>query len=385
MFLLLLAQFGFDGGLGFFNMEDAWWVSVRLAPEVGIGPVGFGLDIPIRVNVQTWELRGEDWDSPADWVGKIRYIRLGYEHSPFYLRGGVLDHLTMGYGFIMDNYNNSIDENERRIGLLFRSDLKRFGADFVWSNLASVDIVGIRPYIRPIKFFADIPIISNVDVGFAWMRDFDMDLTFLGLDAGLPLNLTSMLSITPCASIAKILTYGGGKAYGIRASISLPIQILKLSFKFERRDMTSQFIPSYFDAFYEVNKEEKKETLKATDNPVHGWFGDLYATVMENLTVGGGYEWYDEWETGKLHLVLDATRAFENLPFKLIYDNNSVSSLSDITFENDEDIMYTLIARYRLLPHVYVTLTVQQTYAYNDSIDTYEPLRTFGVSGDIDF
>lgn len=385
MFFLLLAQFGFEGGLGILNMEDVWWVNLRLAPEVGIGPVGFGLYIPVKVNAKTGEFRKEDWDTPADWVGKIRYIRLGYEKSPFYLKGGELDHLTIGYGFIMDNYKNSIYEDERRIGLLLKSDIERFGVEFVWSNLASIDIVGIRPYIRPIKFFGNIPVISNLDIGFTWMRDWDVDLTFLGLDIGLPLNLTSMLTLTPCGSIGKILRYGGGKAYGIRVSISLPLQVLKLSTKFERRDITSQFIPSYFDAFYEVKRNDKKRMLIQTDSPIHGWFGEIYATILGNLVVGGGYEKYDEWEEGKLHLVLDATEFFDRIPLKITYDNNSVNSISDITFENDPDIMYTLVARYKVLPHIYITITARQTYEYNEETGEYEPIRAFGISGDIDF
>ena len=53
---------------------------------------------------------------------------------------------------------------------------------------------------------------------------------------------------------AKIDSFGSGKAVGVEANFMLVAGIAELSARLERRWLGSRFLPSYFNAFYEIER-----------------------------------------------------------------------------------------------------------------------------------
>ncbi len=377
--------FNMGGGLGISSMNGTIWGSFELQPEFGFGPVGIGMKLDFRVS-QRGKFRTEDWNSLEDWVGKIRYLRLGRKRSPFYARVGVLNQLTLGYGFIMDNYTNNIDENTRIVGLEFRSDLKKAGFDLIDSHLASPTkrIIGFRPYIRPIKFIANVPILSNFDVGLEFIRDGRVDtinnhIEFLGIDAGLPILNTSFISFGPYYSLAHAISYGDGSGYGVRADINLIMNILHISAKLERRKISGEFIPSYFNPLYEAKKEDYFQTLKQASS-ANGVFGELYGSAIGKIRLGGSYEYYPGVDSsGSIHLEADAPNFLRfgrrRVPVLVMYDKCMFTS-NDIRI--DDRSLLTFQISYEVLPHIYLTGVYKRRFAKDPNTETYEPLDKWG-------
>ncbi len=379
--------FNFGGGLGLSSMRDTIWGSVELQPEFGFGPVGIGMRLNFRVS-QYGKFRTEDWNSFEDWVGKIRYLRLGRKRSPFYAKVGVLNQLTLGYGFIMDNYTNNIDENTRIVGLEFRSDLKKAGFDIAISHLASPArrILGIRPYVRPIKLIANVPILSNFDVGLEFIRDGKVDtsnhhIEFLGIDAGLPILNTSFISFGPYYSVANALGYGNGSGYGIRADVNLIMNILHISAKLERRKINGKFIPSYFNPLYEAKKAKYFEKIRShPDTSYGGVFGELFGSLIGKIRLGGSYEYYPGVDSsGSIHLEADAPNFLRfgkrKIPVLVMYDKCMFTSAN---FGIDDRSLLTTQMSYEVLPHIYFTAIYERRFAKNPDTGKYEPLDKWG-------
>ena len=373
--------FSFFGGMGADFMNDTLWFRLSLQPELSLGPVGVGLDIPFRFNTQG-DFRSADWDSPSDIMATIRYLRLGKKYSPFYFRIGVLDHVTLAYGFLMDNYTNTIDENTRKSGVLIESDMKKFGAQVLYSNLGKPEVFGLRAFVRPIWFVAPIPIIRNFEIGGTYVKDFhpDADIAMASFDAGLPLRLADLFSLTFYYDYGKALNYGSGTALGVRTDIRLPSNLVQVSAKFEKRRITNQFIPSYFDPFYEAQRAWKDSVLASYNGNFDGYYGELYATALGKLKLGGTYTYFmDIPYSGRIHLVLDATQVIKDWPLLVMWDRDGIESSRDIVFlGKDEHTVFTFVISHRLFWKVYGTGTIQQKFAYNEATDTYDPLRKYG-------
>jgi len=379
--------FNFGGGLGISSMNGTLWGSFDLQPEFGFGPVGVGVDLNFRVS-RYGEFRTEDWNSLEDWVGKIRYVRFGRKRSPFYMKIGVLDRLTLGYGFIMDNYTNNVDENTRIIGLEFHSDLKKAGFDLVNSHLASPTkrIIGFRPYIRPIKLIADVPVLSNLDVGLEFIGDRSVDtpMKFFGVDAGLPILTTSILSFGPYYSWAHALSYGSGSGIGIRADLNLIMNVLHISAKLERRQINGRFYPSYFNPLYEAKKPEYFERIKNYPNIPNGVFGELFGSAVGRIRLGGNYEYYPGVDSsGSLHLEADAPNFLRfgrsKMPVLVMYDKCMLSSNDIVSaFTIDDRSLLTAHLSYEVFPHIYLTGIYERRFAKKPGTEEYEPLDKYG-------
>lgn len=377
-------SFQFFGGIGADYMSDTLWFNLTLQPELGLGPIGFGLDIPLRVSSKG-RFRSEDWDSPTDIFGKIRYLRVGYANSPLYLKVGVLDHTVIGDGFIMDNYSNTLDENARKSGVILASDLGKFGSKILYSNLAKPEIVGTRVFIRPIRFIAPIPILSNLEAGVSYIADLNPDnndttngaLGFTGFDIGLPIISTGMLSIRFYADYAKITNYGSGFGAGGRVDFNFIMNILRFSAKFEKRILSDQFIPSYFDPLYEAQKVGKEALLSSYHGDFDGYYGELTGTVFGRLSLGGNYQYYHNMaNSGKIHLTLDGTKFIEDMPVLVMYDKSGIESIKNV-FNIDENTIYTISISKKIFLRLYGTVTLQRKFQYNETKRTYDPLNKY--------
>lgn len=385
--------FSFEGSIGIDFIKDLihendtsdLWFNVSLKPELSLGNFGVGLYLPFRIN-QNGDFRNSDWDSPSDWVGVIRYLRVGKRNSPFLAKAGVLEHTSIGYGFIMDEYRNTIDENNRKTGLEIASDLKRGGGRILISNLGDAEVFAGRGFVRPVKFFAPLPVISNFETGISFGTDFEVDTTvsIVGMDAGIPILDLSFLDWEVYAHYANILGHGSGTGYGTRLGFKLPIKLLTVSLKLENRNLGSDFIPAYFNPFYEARREAQfRELHSDTLNEVTGHFAGLYVTLLGKLELTGNYSWTKKRGSGAMNLTLDATKFSESIPLSLTYSKRKITEFSDI-FEFDEmgNTMWTLRAKPRILPFVYLTLEGSRKYMKVESQNTteYRTIDKYSVS-----
>ena len=183
--------FGFDLGIGAETFGGETWQSLTLSPDLAFGKVGFGLDINLHYTFTGGEDGTEFEIYKGDWIPqeagltffelylpKIRYVRYGLKGDPLYVKLGSIDDATLGNGFIMGNYANTLFLPQRRIfGLSFDLDGALFnfpliGLETFVSDLTAFDIIGARLFFRPLTF-TEIPLLKNLEVGATTVFDRD--------------------------------------------------------------------------------------------------------------------------------------------------------------------------------------------------------------------
>ncbi|MBN2353635.1 MAG: hypothetical protein JXD23_13770 [Spirochaetales bacterium] len=314
-------SFNLGIGLGYdvFNETDGFQ-RLELKPDFGVGEFGIGLSIILhfRFVSGTLEFRTEDWVPDAThsvwdlYLPIFRYARYGQKGKPLFLKLGSMDDMTLGNGYIMGNYTNTLFLPQTRIvglvadldGALF--DFPLVGIETVIGNLAALDVMGGRLYVRPFIFF-DIPILQNLQLGTTFIADrlpfryvsaayaagsgvpdpvYGVAQAF-GLDFRQPLLTESPVTL---AVYGDLVWLDGGKASGQMAGFGGKLLDI-FTYNFQMRFNGANFIPVYFDATYDVSRAVKYPLVEAGNSPgFAGWYASLGAEIVDVFTIQIGLD-----------------------------------------------------------------------------------------------
>jgi len=389
-----------SGGLGFVQINEADqtnnYVSLGFRPEVAIGKFGIGLNINLLYNVEDGHIRSKDWDNSYDYLRLVRYLRYGRKLDPVYTRVGTLDAARLGHGFIVNYYTNEASYDNRKIGLELDLDFGRFGFETVTSNLGRAELMGMRGYYRPLYSF-EIPIIKNFALGASFARDFDPDarnktddgVSVYGFDLELPLVRSKIFNTYLYYDWAKIHGYSGvedksrdfgaGQAVGIYSGLGNLFGVIELAARLERRWLGKEFMASYFDPFYEVERYQIEEpfsavfdTLRKADylstlkKETRGVFGELYGNILGNRVrlLGMLSRLDDEPNSGRMHLAADAPELIPVIALHATYDKMNINKGKDV-FTLDEYSVARVGAGYKIKP--YLIMYVDYIWTYVES------------------
>ncbi|MEI6388374.1 MAG: hypothetical protein WCQ50_17275 [Spirochaetota bacterium] len=303
------------------------WTIMGFQPDLAFGKFGVGVNLtfhfqiypdPVRYNNEPFVLWTGDWvptnTSPTftDWLAlyipKLMYVRYGLKGTdPLFVKVGSIPDFTLGNGFVMGNFSNMSNFPQTRIsgvdfgldGTMF--DFPYLGMELVVDNLARFDVVGIHLLGRPLVFM-DNPILKGLSVGTSVVTDLNPGLygttkpasvTVMGVDALMPLfsspvaSLAGFLegSIEP-KSRTGFMIGAGGKLLGI------------FSYGTQLRILSPGFIPTYFDASYDLNREAKATIVSsaalASEKAVLGWLASIGTNLLgdklvANVTLDGPF------------------------------------------------------------------------------------------------
>lgn len=276
-------SFGFKMALGIgiqnFSgpVEPGTFSSIGLAPDISFGKFGIGLDLTINYNTNNGSLyiRRADWvvDSFQNflevYLPKIAYIRWGVKGDPLFLELGSFRDATLGDGFIMGSYNNMLFMPEQRHfglqadldGSLF--DAPFFGFESVIGNLAQMDVLGGRLYVRPLVS-TELPVLNKLEVGFTAAVDTNpffgtlsvgnpSPIAAFGGDIRVPIvNTQNVFSLVAFTDVATIQTKRWGGMIGVGGRI---ISIFTYGLQF--RVLGEDFIPDYFGPTYDLLRDRQ--------------------------------------------------------------------------------------------------------------------------------
>ena len=103
----------------------------------------------------------------------IQYFRYGRKRrDPFYIKIGALRRSYLGFGGLLNNYTNSPSFERRKVGIEFDVNFneKMFGIEGLYSDINGLNLVAVRPYVRPLaKSLA--PIINTFEIGVGVVHD----------------------------------------------------------------------------------------------------------------------------------------------------------------------------------------------------------------------
>lgn len=329
----------FQGGLGVTWIDGQSYTTFSISPDLSFGKFGIGLNIELLFNNEGgFEFRKQGWDKGAGILRAIRYLRYGYKHNPVYVRIGTLDNATLGHGFLMWHYSNESNYDERKIGLEFDLDFEQFGFETVNSNFGNLEILGGRLYYRPL-YTTKIPVIKNLEFGATYVTDeADPDSNGLGggisswgLDVGLPVIQSDLFYTTLYYDFAKINNFGKGSAVGMEFGFPDVFGLLRLSAKVEKRFLGDEFLPGYFNALYELERELDKKSLLSLAQKTEGIFGQLAASILGKLKILGSYQRLNGVEnSGLLHFETRLSDLIPSIRLRATYDKTGIKTFKDI-------------------------------------------------------
>ncbi len=297
-----------DTGYG----ETATYQKLAFQPDVAIGKFGLGLDLTVRFNMDLGSGgNGIDIYEP-DWIPekagknlfelylpKIAYVRWGQKGDPLYAKLGSFEDGTLGNGFIMGNYSNTRFLPETRIfGAALDVDGKLFnfpmvGLETFVGNLARFDVFGARAYVRPLSF-TEMPLFKELQVGASFAADrepliYDGDdtndagadmVSVFGVDTRLPIIANPIVLMAAFGDVA--FQNGGrwGSALGVGGKL-----LSFMPYTAQLRLLGSGFIPTYFDATYDVFRANKYNAIQgdAGSDAALGWLARLGFSLLGDL------------------------------------------------------------------------------------------------------
>jgi len=391
---------------GYTNIGGESVIGFRLQPDLQIGKLGLGLDIPVQFSITDKKFRTEEFKDGVGLLRMIRFLSWGTKkQDDYYFKVGDLTGSFLGYGMLINNYSNSISVDKRKIGI----DLdfcfgKMWGIEVLYSdvNVKSLNMLGIRPYIRPLGL-TGIPIIKTFDIGVQYVTDRDRTgsmlagdassnhNTFIGasgvnaeaIDMGVTLlnmpmvrlqaftsaarlernksaNLTKALqdSVNGHASAQYIMDVQNyekdGAGYGLSAGLDFKFKflgnVLRLDARAERLWYTDNFIPHFFDVSYEMNKDAR--IMEAvTSKAQKGYYAELGLMVLSKIMVSGGLLMPDDMGPNNpalLRLVLDGSQISKAIVLEGEYVKGGLTSFNDV-ITLDERSLVSVRAAYKLL------------------------------------
>jgi len=406
-----------NGGMGMLWIDGKPHYRVSFRPEISFSDIGIGLDLNLDFDSEG-KLRTENFNEASDYLSIIRYIRYGLKNDPVFIKVGALDYYTLGHGSIMQHYNNSPTYDNRRIGLVVDLDLGKFGIESIMGSFSPAAVFGVRGYVRPLQLTsaADIPIISNLEVGASFVSDLNKDagvlagnyinateefkitsdtgaISIIGFDIGLPLLNSSVADITLYADYSKIINFGSGVATGVMFDFNLST-LLNISAKLERRFNSGKYIPAYFNSLHEIERfkvdstkiatdpdafSSKAKTLNSINENMNGFYGDLLVRVLNLFDIYGSYQRLDkESKSGILNLRTAIEP--EGAPFVLRagYDKINIQSEKDLFTLDDRSYLFSEVG-YKPVEYILVSIVYSWTYTpirgNDDRIISFEPQK----------
>jgi hypothetical protein len=296
------------------NITNESWTRVGFQPDFGFGKFGIGIDLSVHFKLYS------DPDTPmtfyeGDWVPdyngngktfldiylpKFLYVRYGIKgEDPLFAKLGSVDDLTLGNGFIVGNYSNMHFLPETRIfGLDVGLDGSLFGFPYVGfealtGNLSQFDVIGGRLFARPL-IGSSIPILKNMQVGATVVMDGKPYLyvdpeaqkdsvAVYGADVLVPILGKRLVSMAAFGDIAFEPNQRMGAMLGVGGRL-----LTIFSYGAQVRVLQGGFIPTYFDANYDIYRKEKYDFIQtdASSDTKAGWFGSLGTSFIKDRQTG---------------------------------------------------------------------------------------------------
>jgi hypothetical protein len=317
------SSFAFSGGVGLGsdvlltgaadlagNATPQTWTRLDFMPDFTFGKIGIGFDFTLHFmlypdsNTSFLAYSG-DWIPQNGknlldvYLPKILYVRYGQKgEDPFFAKLGSIDDLSLGDGFIMSDYSNMrFLPQQRLFGLDVGLDGSLFNVPYVGiealtGNLARFDVVGGRLFVRPLAG-TEIPLLKSMQVGATAVADTNPGLyaptatpadtvVAYGADIAVPIVGGKAFPLTTFTDLAFDPNQSAGWMIGLSGRL-----IGIFTYGAQLRVLQDGFIPSYFDANYDIYRAQRFDFMQlAPGSGVStGWYASLGTSLLKDKLV----------------------------------------------------------------------------------------------------
>jgi hypothetical protein len=380
---------------GITQIAGETYVGLRVQPEFRIAKFGFGFDIPVQFNIDTRKFRSDEFKGGVEILRLIRYFSYGRKKvDPIYFRTGDLTGVSLGYGTLINNYSNSPGFESRKFGINLDLNFKGiFGVEGLYSDIKGANLLGVRPYVRPLRT-TSIPMVKTFELGGSYVIDkganvdstsvflkqdgmkamaFDAGITFLntGFIKLMGYGQTSQLNRVKSDTLdenltatAKTYAKGKGSSAGLAAKMKVAGTAFMVDARIERLWYKDNYLPQFFDAIYEINKDAKILSL-ASAKAQQGIYGNIAIILFSKFRINGALLMPDQVtaETPALVQVgLEAAKLGDKLTISGHYIKGGLKDLSD-AFKLDQNSLANVTLVYQLARFFYIGADYRWTFA----------------------
>ena len=171
-------------GIGSATLDGTLYNQLALRPEINFAGIGIGLDLVVYMDNEG-NIRQDEWDFEKDpdlIYDKILYIRYGEKSSPFWVKYGSIENMTLGQGGLMKGYSNMMEfPSVRRVGVNTGFNIGSIGGELFLSNVKDFSrggtIMGLRAQYKisdALPITIGLNYVSDANM-FSSMKDRDND------------------------------------------------------------------------------------------------------------------------------------------------------------------------------------------------------------------
>lgn len=353
--------------------------------------------------------RAQDWDEWQDYFKIIRNIQFGNKEDRLYLRLSSIGAATMGHGTLMRRYNNNMLANRTSLGFEADAYNDYAGGEFFLSDITlQSQLVGVLAFLKPLSFSMKSPIARSFSVGLSYVGDQKapnslvrddvkvilMDrylnpqintaaLHGVGFNAEVkPLRIGDNIDVKTYFDFSSLIGYGQGFSFGAlgRFNFGAKRALMAVRARLEYSILHDQFIPSYFDNFYEIQKLQmvrgepssyaptKLQYLQSLPKGVgHNLYSEITFSVVDWLALSIAYE----VGSGKIqqNLLLHAEfTATKWLKLFATYHKRNFQKSSELFKFEQNDLLFAQ-ARLTVLPILFLNGRASKTFLWDPSVD----------------
>ena len=297
--------------------------------------LGFGVGLPVRFILKNDDdipttasiFPKEDWDDARDWVSILNYFHYGHSGDMFYFYFGEQRNRYVGNGSIVGAYYGDLRLYHPQRGVNLEINTDYAGLDFFMDDVTPPNVIGGRVYIKPISFLKE-SYGNNLEIGASYFADIfapdqitgktdneygreitDSKFQIFGFDLSFRVLAMKYYQLALYTDMNKIIDAGFGMHFGAKHKLMLPTSTdMQILSRWEVRAMEADYIPSYFNTFYDVEREyymgQSSSSLQMPTTKskylmsyagrgkdwTSGYYLDLVFDITGTFSIGGSFE-----------------------------------------------------------------------------------------------
>jgi hypothetical protein len=263
---------------------------------------------------------------------------------------------------------------------------------------------GGRVFVRPLHG-TEIPFLKDAAIGATCVSDRNPDgnkgtsndqVSVYGADVEVPVFSNPVISAKVYADAAQMrlgsrYLNNGSKDNGTGFAAGVGGQLLSfMSYRAEMRSVGANFIPNFFDGFYDVDRSSggvyKADRIGGSAKPRRtGPYAEIYANILNKIRIGGSFEDLNDNVTGELprvraELRTDPSLFMNKFDFASQYEHRNVNKFSDLGRTHNSDTVLSTEIGYMAAQNLRLVMVIQQTFT-----EAGEPVKSTTIRTDFRF
>ncbi len=276
-----------SGELALIALADEPFVQITASAVIAYRGWRFVPRVPVRFRLvddrypELGALRAQDWDEVGDFSRLLPKVSYGRDGELFHVRVGELPDATVGFGALVDRYDNTIDIDHYQTGVYASVNHPMMGGQLLVDDAFDPAVALLRFVARPLSWGPALPWpLGSLQLGVTLGADFraphvaavgklrplmadaerrvvvseSEPLALFAADVSLPVDVfDDRLRLTPYVEVASLDFGTSGVHVGVIAAWRIDA-MSHLRIRGEYRYHAAGHMPGYVSAFYDVER-----------------------------------------------------------------------------------------------------------------------------------